>query len=125
MESACVYVVDDDRTIRSSMLFLLRSHGLGCRAFAGGDELIGALDGLAPGCILLDMRLRGRSGLEVQAELIRRGSRLPVIAMTGDTDVGNAERAVARGAVGMLEKPFDDEALMAALKVGFEALEKA
>jgi two-component system response regulator FixJ len=68
------------------------------------------------------MRMPRGSGLDVQAELARRGSRLPVIAMTGGDNIEEAEQSMAMGAIDMLEKPFEEAALMAALKTGFEAL---
>ena len=125
MDEGCVYVVDDDPTVRRSMAFLLRSHHIGCRLFANGKELLDELDELEPGCILLDLLMPGRSGTDVQAELARRGSRLPVIAMTGGDNPDQARRSKALGAIGVLHKPFPEGALMAALESGFEALERA
>jgi two-component system response regulator FixJ len=124
MEESHVYVVDDDPSVRSSMRFLLRSHALDCRTFEDGAALLKAFDALDPGCILLDMRLPGRSGIEVQAELARRGSRMPVIVMTATSNKEEAERSRAMGAIDVLEKPFEESALLAALDAGFEALEK-
>ena len=123
MGEACVYVVDDDPMIRSSMAFLLRSHALGCRVFAEGDELLSALDDLTPGCILLDLRMPRGSGLDVQAELARRGNTFPVIAMTAGDNQDEARRSLAMGAIDILEKPFEERALMAALGRGFDEIE--
>ena len=125
MEESHVYVVDDDPSVRSSVAFLLRSPDLDCRSFADGAALLKDLDGLDPGCILLDMRLPGRSGIEVQAELARRGSRMPVIVMTATSNLEEAEQSRAMGAIDILEKPFEEGALLAALDAGFEALDKA
>lgn len=124
MEQACVYIVDDDANIRLSTTFLLRSHDLGCRAFATGDELLDAIDELDPGCILLDIVMPQHSGLDIQVELRRRGSKHSVIVMTGGGDEELASRLLQMGAIGVLEKPFPEEALLAALKRGFEQLDQ-
>jgi two-component system response regulator FixJ len=120
---ACVYVVDDDANIRLSTTFLLRSHELGCLAFATGEELLDAVDALDPGCILLDIVMPQHSGLDIQIELRRRGSKLPVIVMTGSGDQELASRLLQMGAISVLEKPFREEALLAALQRGFEQLD--
>ena len=110
-----VYVVDDDPDVRRSMGFLLHTLKLRPRSFADGDALLSAEEGLAPGCILLDLCLPRRSGVDVQAELLRRGNPLPVVAMTGAYDSEAEEKAIAQGAISALHKPFTVEALVAAL----------
>lgn len=125
MEQACVYIVDDDANVRLSTTFLLRSHALGCLAFASGDELLDAIDSLDPGCILLDIVMPQHNGLDIQAELRRRGSELPVIVMTGGGDEEMASRLLQMGAIGVLEKPFSEDALLAALRRGFARLGQA
>lgn len=124
MGQACVYIVDDDANVRLSTSFLLRSHELGCLAFATGEELLNAVDELDPGCILLDIVMPQHSGLDIQVELRRRGSKLPVIVMTGGGDEELASRLLQMGAIGVLEKPFAEEALLAALERGFEQLDQ-
>jgi two-component system response regulator FixJ len=121
---ACVYVVDDDANIRLSTTFLLRSHELGCLAFATGEELLDAVDALDPGCIPLDIVMPQHSGLDIQVELRRRGSKLPVIVMTGGGDQELASRLLQMGAISVLEKPFREEALLAALQRGFQQLDE-
>jgi two-component system response regulator FixJ len=117
-----VYVVDDDPAIRDWAGLVCEELGLACRAFAGGEEFLAALEGLAPGCILLDMRMPRPNGLAVQAELSRRGSRMPVIAMTGYGDVDVAVESMKLGALDFLEKPFAREVLCEALERGFRQL---
>lgn len=124
MEDAYVHVVDDDRLVRDSIAFLLRSNGIRSRSFADGEALLEKLDELEPGCILLDLRLPHRNGPQVQAELARRGIRNPVIAMTGADNPDIVARAMEMGAVDVLEKPFDEASLLAALDAGFGALEE-
>jgi two-component system response regulator FixJ len=121
---ACVYIVDDDANVRLSTSFLLRSNELGCLAFASGNELLDAIDALDPGCILLDILMPKHSGMEIQAELRRRGSTLPIVVMTGGGDEEMASRLLQMGAIGVLEKPFSEEALLAALQRGFESLDR-
>ena len=120
-----VYIIDDDQQVRQSTCFLLRSHDYQCRTFADGEAFLGELDRLEPGCVLLDIFMPGSSGLDVQADLARRAGELPVIAMSGHTDADLVRSALDRGAVEMLEKPFAEESLLAALENGFEKLEKA
>ena len=117
-----VYVVDDDRNVRDWLGAALEELGLACRTFAGGEEFLDALNRLEAGCILLDMRMPGRGGLAVQAELAARGSFMPVIAMTGFGDVDVAVQSMKLGATEFLEKPFDIGVLRAALDSGFSRL---
>jgi two-component system response regulator FixJ len=122
MEEISVYLVEDDANVRRSLEFMLRTHGVRCRGFANGEEFLAAADRLGAGCILLDLRLPGVSGLTVLAELARRGNRSPVIAMTGTRNAEEAERARALGAIDVLDKPFETEALLAGLRVAFAEL---
>ena len=117
-----VYVVDDDSNLRDWLGSALEHLGLTYRAFAAGDEFLDALDELEEGCILLDMRMPGRTGLAVQAELARRGSFMPVVAMTGFGDVDVAVRSMKLGAVEFLEKPFQLDVLREAVELGFARL---
>ncbi len=121
-ESFPLYVVDDDPGIREWAVLICDELGLACRMFAGGEEFLAALEGLAPGCILLDMRMPRPNGLAVQAELARRGSKMPVIAMTGYGDVDVAVQSMKLGALDLLEKPFERQALSEALERGFRQL---
>lgn len=122
MAGAFVYVVDDDPQVRESMTFLLEAYELQCLTFPDGQSLLDAVDALGPGCILLDLCMPRRTGLDVQTELARRGSRLPVIAMTAGANPETARRTLAMGAVDLLEKPFAEDALLSALRAGFAQL---
>lgn len=119
-----IYVVDDDPNVRDWARMMCDEHGLDCRTFATGDEFLDAARELAPGCVLLDMRMPRRSGLQVQTELLKRGIQLPVIAMSGYGDVEVAVQSMKMGAVDFLEKPFPQEALLEALNEGFRRLDK-
>lgn len=119
-----VYVVDDDPLVRDWTAAMFEEHGLESRSFSSGEEFLSEIDALEPGCVLLDMRMPRRTGLQVQAEIARRRKGLPVIAMTGFADVDVAVRSMKLGAVDFLEKPFPREALLEALDEGFRQLDE-
>ena len=124
-ETYPIYVVDDDPSVHDWAQIVCEENGLECRGFGGGDEFLEAVGGLAPGAVLLDMRMPRRSGLEVQAELLRREIKMPVVAMTGYGDIDVAVRCMKMGAVDFLEKPFATEVLMEALEAAFGTLDKS
>lgn len=107
-----VFVVDDDESVRGSLRFLLRSAGLESRAFGSAQEFLAAYDPSQPGCLVLDVRMPGMSGLELQQELNLRGAILPVIFITGHGDIPMAVEAMQHGAHDFLQKPFRDEDLI-------------
>ena len=107
-----VHIVDDDEAVRSSLRFLIRSVGLQAQAFGSAQEFLKSYDPRQPGCLLLDVRMPGMSGLELQQELNRRGATLPVIFITGHGDVPMAVAAMQFGAFDFLQKPFRDQDLL-------------
>lgn len=107
-----VFVVDDDHAARSSLRLLLKSMGLTTLAYESAPEYLQAHDGSEPGCMLLDVRMPGMSGLELQDELRSRGKTIPVIFITGHGDVAMAVQAMQRGAFDFLQKPFRDQELL-------------
>jgi FixJ family two-component response regulator len=109
-----VYLVDDDGRVREALAALLRANGKDVRAFGSGTEFLGAprLDAVA--CLILDMRMPGMSGLEVQ-ELVASDSHTPVVFITGRADIPSTVLAMKGGAVDFLTKPIDEEALMQAV----------
>jgi FixJ family two-component response regulator len=107
-----VFVVDDDESVRSSLKFLLRSASLESRPFGSAQEFLETYDPAQPGCIVLDVRMPGMSGLELQQELNLRGAIIPVIFITGHGDVPMAVEAMQHGAHDFLQKPFKDEDLI-------------
>lgn len=117
-----VYVVDDQPALRQSSCFLLTTLGITCVQFSDGREFLRKIDGLRPGCILLDVIMENMDGLEVQAELKRRSVDWPIIFMSGRRDVPAVVKAVKNGAVQFLDKPFSEEQLLAALHRGFVLL---
>jgi len=112
-----VHVVDDETAVRDAVVFLLEMHGLAARAYAGGPELLAALDA-APlrGCLLLDVRMEPMSGLQLHDELRERGVALPVLFLSGHGDIPMAVQAVQKGAIDFLVKPFDAETLLARVR---------
>jgi two-component system response regulator FixJ len=115
MAECRVYLVDDEAAVRRSVAFMLKTAGYQVESFESGEAFLKVAAGLAPGCVLMDVRLGGIDGLAVQQELSDRGILLPVIIITGHGDVALAVRAMRAGAVDFIEKPFQRAALVAAL----------
>jgi two-component system, LuxR family, response regulator FixJ len=119
-----VYVVDDDDSMRRAVMTLIKTVGYSPVAYSGAREFLAAYDENQAGCLLLDVRMPGMSGLELQQELGKAGSILPIIFMTGHGDVPMAVQAMKEGAFDFLQKPFRDQDLIdclnRALKVDAE-----
>ncbi len=110
--STTVFVVDDDEAIRDSLDVLLKTVGLNATTFGSGDEFLEAYDAGWEGCILLDIRMPGTSGMEVQKRLAESGCRLPIIFITGHGDIPMAVEAMHVGAFDFIQKPFRDQDLL-------------
>lgn len=110
-----VYVVDDERELRISLVMLLRADGINARPFAAADDLLADLPDLKPGCIVTDVMMPDKNGLVFIAELRERGCGWPVVVITGHGDVPTAVRAMKLGATEFLEKPFDHAELFEAI----------
>ena len=119
-----VHLVDDDAAVRRSVGFMLKTSGYRVESYESGDEILKLSTKLDEGCILLDIRMPGMDGLEVQQALQEHGVSLPVIIMTGHGDVSLAVRAMKAGAVDFIEKPFDKDALLASLEEGYRRLSR-
>ena len=104
-----VYIVDDDVDMNDALADLLRSVGLRARSFLSADAFLKTSLEPVPGCLVMDVRLRGANGLEVQREMIRRGVCLPVVFITGHGDIEMTVRAMKAGALDFLAKPFRDQ----------------
>ena len=109
--SPTAFVVDDDEAVRSSLRMLLKSLGIPAVTHGSAAEFLAEYDLEQPGCLILDVRMPGISGLELQDELNRRGAIIPVIFITGHGDVPMAVEAMQHGAVDFLQKPFSDKDL--------------
>ncbi|MBW8269394.1 response regulator FixJ [Caldovatus aquaticus] len=120
-DDAAVHVIDDDDAVRDSLAFLFASAGLPARTYDTAEAFVAVAAGLRAGCVLTDVRMPGMDGLELQRRLREIGLRLPVIVMTGHADVPIAVQALKAGAADFIEKPFDDEALLAAVRAALDA----
>ena len=116
-----VFIVDDDEAVRNSLRLLVKSVGLTATAFLSAQEFLASYDPLQPGCLVLDVRMPGMSGLELQQRLNLRGAVIPVIFITGHGDVPMAVEAMQQGAFDFLQKPFRDQDLIDRIQ---RALEK-
>ena len=111
-KSPVVMVVDDDSGVRNAMRALLKSVGLNSLLFSSAQEFLAAYDPQQPGCLLLDIRMPGMSGMDLQQELNLRGAVVPVIFMSGHADIPMAVEAMQHGAFDFLQKPFRDQDLL-------------
>jgi len=112
MSEPTVFIVDDAAAVRASLALLLETEGLRVAAYDSGEALLAACSAEWEGCALLDLNLTGMNGLELQAELQRRGVRLPIIFLTGHGDVATTVRAMKAGASEFLTKPVSGEQLI-------------
>jgi FixJ family two-component response regulator len=119
-EGPVVFVIDDDPSIRDALTGLLRSVGLEVRVFGSTKEFVQSERPDAPGCLVLDVRLPGRSGLDFQRELAESGIHLPIVFLTGHGDIPMSVRAIKAGAIEFLTKPFHDQELLDAIQLGIE-----
>ena len=120
-EPSVVFVVDDDPSLRASLESLLSSDGHAVLSYDGGDAFLAADRPDLPGCLVLDVRLRGASGLAIQRDLTRAGVRTPVVFITGHGDVPMSVAAMKAGAIEFLMKPFRDQDLLDAIHRGIAA----
>ncbi|SIR17850.1 two component transcriptional regulator, LuxR family [Pseudomonas sp. B10] len=110
-----VYVVDDDASMRQALDSLLRSIGLQVRTFDSAGDFLAQAQREVPGCLVLDVRLRGESGLTFQEQMEKNGLRIPVVFMTGHGDIAMSVKAMKAGAVDFLAKPFRDQDMLDAV----------
>jgi two-component system, LuxR family, response regulator FixJ len=117
-----VYIVDDDDAVRESLSFQLEALGYSVVAFASGVEFLDAAQTLAPGCVVLDVRMPEIDGPTVQQRLAERQLELPIVMITGHGDLPLAVRAMKAGAVDFIEKPFAEEMLIASIALAHERI---
>ena len=120
MPNAVVFVVDDDPSVRSSLKVLVSTIGLHVETFDSAEAALQKIPTDAPSCLVLDVRLRGLSGLDLQHELAARNCHVPIIFITGHGDVPMSVRAMKAGAVEFLTKPFRDQDLLDAVRIALE-----
>jgi FixJ family two-component response regulator len=119
-EDAIVYVIDDDLSVREALDSLIRSVGLRVQTFVSAREFLRRKLPNAPACLVLDVRLPGLSGLDLQLELTKADIRIPIIFITGHGDIPMTVRAMKAGAVEFLPKPFRDQDLLDAVREAIE-----
>ena len=111
-QSSIVFIVDDDEAVRNSLRLLVKSVGLAATAFPSAQDFLTTYNPQQPGCLVLDVRMPGMSGLELQQQLNLRGAVIPVIFITGHGDIPMAVEAMQQGAFDFLQKPFRDQDLI-------------
>ncbi|UPT64672.1 MAG: response regulator FixJ [Hyphomonadaceae bacterium JAD_PAG50586_4] len=116
MSEPVVHIVDDDPAMRESVAFLLNTEDLATRVYDGAHALLARVAELEPGCVVTDIRMPEMNGLELVCELKKRGVTHPVIVLTGHADVALAVEAMKAGVLDFLEKPFQDETLLNAVR---------
>jgi len=115
-----VHIVDDDEAVRRSLAFMLSSAGLAVRVYESAVAFLDGLDGLQCGCLITDIRMPEMSGIELLRRLKERAPYLPTIVITGHGDVPLAVEAMKAGAIDFIEKPFDEAAILDAVKIALE-----
>jgi RNA polymerase sigma factor (sigma-70 family) len=115
-----VFVIDDDPSVRRALARLFRAMGIRAETFDSADEFLACPAPSGPGCVVLDLQMPGRSGLDLQQMLAGVGAWLPIVFLTGHGDIATSVRAMKAGAADFLTKPFDNEQLLAAVRRAIE-----
>jgi FixJ family two-component response regulator len=124
-QAPTIFVIDDDNSVRKSLSRLLRTFGFSVETYESGERFLSREPYHGIGCIVLDIRMPGLSGMDLHDELIRVGRALPIIFITGHGDIPMSVRAMKKGAIDFLPKPFDEEDLLQALDKAIKADKKA
>ena len=119
-DSPVVHIVDDDDAARDSLAFLLRAAEFDVRTYETALAFLAGLDRIRPGCVITDVRMPEMSGIQMLQRLRERGSDMPVIVITGHADIPLAVEAMKSGAADFFEKPYDDEALISAVRAALD-----
>ena len=119
--TSAVFIVDDDDAVRDSLALLLGLHGYRTQAYPTAEDFLDQIDDTIRGCVLLDLRLPGMTGLELQAALAARKAMLPILILTAHGDVATARHTLKAGAFDFIEKPIDPERIVPAIEAAFAA----
>jgi two-component system, LuxR family, response regulator FixJ len=119
-----VHIIDDDDSVRRSASFMLKHAGYRVESYVSGPDFLKEAKSAERGCVLLDVRMPGMDGLEVQQEMLRRGIDMPVVILTGHGDVAIAVKAMRAGAANFIEKPYEKEVLLQAIEEAYLRLER-
>ncbi len=114
-----IYIVDDDESVCYALKFLMVAYEFAVRTFPSAEEFFSAVPNSAPGCLILDIHMPGLNGWEVQQKLMKTGSNRPVVIITADKNGGLKEQALKMGAMGFLQKPFNDQELVDLINLAF------
>jgi len=120
MSEPIIHLIDDDEAVRTSLAFLLEMNDLPAKTYASALDFLEVADGLTGGCIVTDVRMPEMNGLDLVRRLKERGSKLPVIVITGHGDVPLAVEAMRAGVIDFIEKPFDDEVLLRSIRMALD-----
>jgi FixJ family two-component response regulator len=112
MTAATVFIVDDDAAVREGLVAMLDAAGLPCQSYESAEAFLASFRAGQPGCLILDLRMPGMSGTELQAELARRGAKIPIIFLTAHGDIPKSVQAIKAGAVDFMTKPADSTLLL-------------
>lgn len=123
-ENKQIYIVDDDASVCRALAVLLVTYGFTVDTFTSAEEFFRAVPNSVPGCLILDIHMPGLDGWKAQQRIIESGSKRPVIIISADKNGWFNERALKAGAVGFLQKPFNDQALVNLIKVAFKKEEE-
>jgi two-component system, LuxR family, response regulator FixJ len=115
-----VHLIDDDESVRQALAFLLATAGLAVRVYESALVFLSAVETMQPGCVVSDVRMPGIDGLQLLRRLKELKLNVPVIIMTGHADIPLAVEAMKAGAIDFIEKPFDDEALLSAIRIALD-----
>ena len=119
-----VYLIDDDADVRDALLLLLRTMGFAVRPFAGVQPFLDRADPRQDGCLVVDIRMPGTSGLQLLERMAKEAGGMPTVMITGHGDVAACRRAFKAGAVDFLTKPIDEQVLLEAVEAAFAALDQ-
>src|SRR5437762_9764057 len=119
-QNPTVFIVDDDEAVRDALGVLMNAAGIPAETFKAARGFLESVAGDRPGCLVLDVRMPEIDGLELQRQLAARGSRMPVLMVTGHGDVPMAVQAMRAGAIDFITKPFDSQALLARIREAIE-----
>ena len=112
MDNPIIFVVDDDESVCKALKRLLRSAGIKARTLSSAEDFLNQGCHNVPGCLILDVRMPGMNGLELQEKLVKSGSTMPIIFMSAHEDAPAREQAMKAGAIAFLKKPFEDQILI-------------
>ena len=115
-----IYIVDDDAAVRDAISKLVCSVGMAAQCFVSAEDFLCEYSEEKPGCLVLDVRMNGMGGLELQQELLVRGSKIPIVIITGHGDIPMAVDALKNGAVNFIEKPFRNQSLLDAIRAAIQ-----